>query len=295
MPVEPASDLPDDKWTVQVGRSAVEALDRAQPLIAADAVRHSVFATVTAALVDEPERHKDPCWFFLGRGRGVDAVAMHTPPQALHVSTHVPGATQELATFVAETAQPIPGVGGDRAAVEAFLDRYTAITGRTGFAVEGKGVFDLPSEPELSRAVPGDYLVAGEDHLGLATAWVRAFKADIGTPCDGTERSLVGRHIAAGRLGLWLANGVPVAMCWASTSHAGVVRISGVYTPSELRGHGYASAVVCAASRRQQDLGHRCMLYTQLSNPTSNKIYQAMGYRRVGDDLQVQFDAPEAR
>ena len=32
------------------------------------------------------------------------------------------------------------------------------------------------------------------------------------------------------------------------------------------------------------------MLYTDLANPTSNAIYQAMGYRRIGDSISI-FDA----
>jgi predicted GNAT family acetyltransferase len=31
-------------------------------------------------------------------------------------------------------------------------------------------------------------------------------------------------------------------------------------------------------------------LYTDLANPTSNKIYQALGYRRVLDRTSLRFD-----
>lgn len=33
----------------------------------------------------------------------------------------------------------------------------------------------------------------------------------------------------------------------------------------------------------------RCMLFTGLANPTSNKIYAEVGYRRVGDWEQHQL------
>ena len=32
-----------------------------------------------------------------------------------------------------------------------------------------------------------------------------------------------------------------------------------------------------------------CMLFTDLANPTSNGIYQAIGYRAVGDVVEYQF------
>ena len=68
-------------------------------------------------------------------------------------------------------------------------------------------------------------------------------------------------------------------------------RIGPVYTPSAERGHGYASAVVAAASQAQLDEGLAfCFLFTDLANPTSNRIYQAIGYEPVTDVDAWYFD-----
>jgi predicted GNAT family acetyltransferase len=83
-------------------------------------------------------------------------------------------------------------------------------------------------------------------------------------------------------------------MAHASLVNGGVTRISGVWTPVELRGRGYASAVVAALSSERMDAGESCMLFTDLANPTSNKIYQAMGYRRIGDNITIEFLGPVA-
>ena len=80
-------------------------------------------------------------------------------------------------------------------------------------------------------------------------------------------------------------------MAYASPASGGVTRISGVWTPPELRGRGYATAVVAARSTARQDAGEACMLFTDLANPTSNAIYQAIGYRRVGDNVNIAFSA----
>ena len=80
-------------------------------------------------------------------------------------------------------------------------------------------------------------------------------------------------------------------MAYASPANGGVTRIAGVWTPPELRRHGYASGVVAALSTERQDAGERCMLFTDLANPTSNAIYEAMGYRRVGDAITIAFSA----
>ena len=74
---------------------------------------------------------------------------------------------------------------------------------------------------------------------------------------------------------------------------AGVARIAPVYTPPEHRGRGYASNAVAALRRRALERGVRsCMLYTDLANPTSNAIYQKIGYRPVCDSRNYRFASP---
>ena len=106
---------------------------------------------------------------------------------------------------------------------------------------------------------------------------------------DGRVAPTLHAHVAAGRVGLWTVDGTVVSMAYASSPSGGVTRISGVWTPPELRGRGYASAVVAALSTQRQEAGEECMLYTDLANSTSNAIYQALGYRRVGDAISIKF------
>jgi hypothetical protein len=70
----------------------------------------------------------------------------------------------------------------------------------------------------------------------------------------------------------------------------GVVRLSGVYTPDEKQRHGYATACVHALSKKLRDAGHRCILYTDLGNPTSNSIYRRIGYRALAEALRYRFE-----
>jgi predicted GNAT family acetyltransferase len=62
------------------------------------------------------------------------------------------------------------------------------------------------------------------------------------------------------------------------------VRIGPVYTPPERRGVGYTSNLVAAASQEQLDAGRSFVfLFTDLANPTSNHIYEAIGFEPVSD------------
>ncbi|HEY7018095.1 MAG TPA: GNAT family N-acetyltransferase, partial [Gaiellaceae bacterium] len=68
------------------------------------------------------------------------------------------------------------------------------------------------------------------------------------------------------------------------------IRIGPVYTPPELRGRGYASALTAALTQQLLDGGRRfCFLFTDLANPTSNSIYQRIGYEPVTDVDQWTF------
>jgi predicted GNAT family acetyltransferase len=94
---------------------------------------------------------------------------------------------------------------------------------------------------------------------------------------------------------LWEDGGVPVSLAgWGGPTPNGI-RVGPVYTPPELRGRGYATALSADLSQRLLDGrlfegGRRfCFLYTDLANPTSNAIYERVGYRRVAESAEIVF------
>ena len=79
---------------------------------------------------------------------------------------------------------------------------------------------------------------------------------------------------------LWEVDDEPVAQASARAVVAGMSRIGPVYTPPEHRNHGYAAAVTAAAARWALDQGARhVLLYTDLANPTTNRLYPRLGFR----------------
>lgn len=107
---------------------------------------------------------------------------------------------------------------------------------------------------------------------------------------------LVDRRLAGAgdeRLVLWWTDEPtprPVSMAATSGPTPNGIRVNAVYTPPAERNRGYASACVAALTERMLDGGRRfCFLYTDLSNPTSNSIYQRVGYRPVADVDQYRF------
>ena len=127
--------------------------------------------------------------------------------------------------------------------------------------------------------------------------WWRAFYAEA-EPLhpDDAEQDVTARTRTA-RCYVWEDGGEAVSLIGARLTGDGYGWIGPVYTPPKRRRQGYAGAGVAAASRRLLDAGApRCMLFTDLDNPTSNKIYHEVGYRRFADweDHRLTAVAPRA-
>lgn len=58
-----------------------------------------------------------------------------------------------------------------------------------------------------------------------------------------------------------------------------------------VRNKGYASSCVAQVSQIALNKGFtKCVLYTDLLNPTSNSIYQKIGYTAICDSLMLKFN-----
>jgi predicted GNAT family acetyltransferase len=104
---------------------------------------------------------------------------------------------------------------------------------------------------------------------------------------------VVSSRLAYGGQFLWETagqSGEPVATAARTPVVGGMARVAPVYTPPEHRGKGYGGAVTVAVSRDALEAGAReVVLFTDLANPTSNALYQRLGYRPVSDRHLLLF------
>jgi predicted GNAT family acetyltransferase len=130
---------------------------------------------------------------------------------------------------------------------------------------------------------------ARPDDRPLIIRWIGEFHDEIG------ERAADLAAIADDRLAydgvtLWEDEGEPVSMATRSRPSSAMIRVQLVYTPPELRGHGYAAGATVAATRTALATGVRdVVLYTDLANPTANRLYSRLGYQPVEDRTVVEF------
>jgi hypothetical protein len=251
---------------------------------------HNLLFGILDSLRADPTVSDGPPYLASVRDDGrLVAVAIQTPPRNLVLSeVDDPAAVDAILDDVLRSRDGLPGVLGPVGPVRAFAERWTATTGQPHRRQISERAF------RVSRVVPpprvaGAMRIADMRDFDLLVAWLVAFVQEaLPQEDDGVEeaRTAVTRWLRLGtkRNYLWALDGTPVS--WASvggrTPHG--TRVGPVYTPPGHRGHGYASALVAAASQAQLDDGLQfCFLFTDLANPTSNHIYQAIGYEPVTD------------
>jgi predicted GNAT family acetyltransferase len=101
---------------------------------------------------------------------------------------------------------------------------------------------------------------------------------------------MVDDRLSYGGLTLWEMAGEPVSMAGLTRPAAGQVRVGPVYTPPSRRGRGDGGAVTAAVSQAARDAGAaEVVLFTDLANPTSNALYQRLGYEAVSDRVIFSF------
>ncbi|MFJ4711430.1 GNAT family N-acetyltransferase [Streptomyces sp. NPDC088785] len=259
--------------------------DRAAgPYLCADRALHTVQLSVTAGLLlGEPRFAGTRARFGVWRdaaGR-VAGTFLWTPPHTLYVSPLDEAAAGAL---VAALDGSFPaGVGGTAEGAAAVARAWARR--RPGAVVERQLAQRLHRLGTLTPPRPGPggrARVAGAADRELLVRWVLGFHADIGEEADAghVERVVEGR-LSYGGLTLWeTPDGTPVSLAGVQRRTAGLVRVGPVYTPGEWRGRGFAAAVTAEVSRRAVEEGaDEVVLFTDLSNATSNALYRRLGYR----------------
>lgn len=165
---------------------------------------------------------------------------------------------------------------------DRVADLWCRRSGQTKRLHSGLRAFQL-DKVVPPKPVPGEMIQGTLEHLDLLAQWHHEFCLSISEP-DPNPRQTMQRRVDSGSMFIWEENGQPRSMTGIAGPTPNGIRINNVYTPPEFRGRGYASNLVAAVSQRILDSGRKfCFLFTDTANPTSNKIYQQIGYESVAD------------
>jgi hypothetical protein len=295
-------------YHVQLTTDPAAFLAVARAHLAVDPVVTTVIATVTRRHLEErvaglPPPVDRPQWWAVVRGAGgqIAGLAMRTartPPHPVFVLPMAHGAAIALARAVHARGEVIGGLNGSLPAAEVCATELARLQGDIVEVALNTRLFEL-GQLVQPRSVPGRLRAATLDDLDLARDWLDRFLYDADVQAgrvpetlgdESVEPEHLRRRIESGKYWFWLdETGERVHLTGANPPEFGVTRIGPVYTPAQQRRKGYASAAVAAVSRLFLDAGARVCLYTDQANPTSNGIYQALGYVAVVDQVNLRI------
>jgi len=272
---------------------------RVEPLLLGDETRHNLMLGLCTTLVEHPGVYREFYLWLVEDGRSVVGAAILTPPFNVAVARPAAeGALPALARAIAEDGTPVPGVSAAVPEVDGFVAHWRDVTGAAARVRMASRIYRLTTVTSVA-GVPGRLRAAAPEDRYLLVQWIREFNADVypeDPPHIEPERVVDLRlQGQGGGFFLWEDVGRPVCLVGYGGFTPHGARIGPVYTPRELRRRGYASALTAGVSAWLLDQGRQfCFLYTDLANPTSNRIYQQIGYEPICDSAQYAFEPSDS-
>lgn len=174
----------------------------------------------------------------------------------------------------------------------AFAKKWQERTGQSFSILMDQGLYRLDKVEESLEMSPGAWRYATQEDAQLIEKWYGFFEEDTGLPktASGEIKNRVKIMLDAKEAFLWENEGKIVSMMKKARPTAHGVTVSLVFTPKEERKKGYARTMVATGSRELLKEFQFCVLYTDMLNPTSNKIYQEIGYQKIIDSVHLGFE-----
>lgn len=262
----------------------------------ADEARHNLIRGILGNLLDDRDVYEDYGMFVVDEaGESLAAALMTSPYNLILADVAAETALIELVAGLISDTVLVPGAIGNRPTVDLFVEAWHKATGQTATLGMEQGIFSL-ERLVPARRVAGVARPAAPADAELVFRWMNEFidEALPEEPKDDARlrRSIDRRLDGDGPAAVWVwdVGGRVTAMTSHGSPTGSGIRIGGVYTPPAKRGNGYASALVAAQSGWLLNNGYDfCFLFTDLANPTSNAIYERIGYRQVAEGASYSF------
>lgn len=243
-------------------------------------------------LVEDPQAYADPLFIAI-RDQLDDLLlaAVMTPPHNLILAEGVDFQLGliPLIYYLQENQIDFPGVIGPVQSAEAFYNHWQIISGQEGVVEMYQRVYEL-RHVHLPKLPSGHFRVARPEDIPLIAGWIHAFEIEALDRDQPLKLDRSERFVQRGQMFVWEDEGQLVAMAMSTRPLRHSITVSAVYTPPEHRRQGYATALVARLSQHLLDMGYEFVnLFTDLENPTSNSIYQKIGYHPVIDFRSYKF------
>jgi uncharacterized protein len=272
---------------VRMHHDPVAFLELVEPFLMARQVECSLPLGIARAFADQ--RSHEGLMFSVESGPDVVAVAVKSPRRHIVLTTGPDNAMIALARFLFEYGLPVPGAIGPVKSTQALIDEWILLNGCTAHLRMNMRLYCATAVRAVTTPA-GTFRLARLGDIDAIEMMTLKFIAEAThDPTDDVRKRCL-ESIGAGLMGVWEEAGSIVSMTETVNRTEQISHIRCVYTPPAFRGRGFATALVARMTSRQLSSGRTfCTLYTDLSNPTSNKIYQQVGYEPVMDSIDVAF------
>lgn len=277
---------------IKIELSASEFLTRIKPLLNKREAEYSLLLGV-CELRKETNKNPDDYVYISISQAGELIGGVCVTERSLVVSAIEESCLLNLANFLKEKNIQIPGVVGPALTSEALARIWGQLTKQKFSLAMGQKIYQIDAVSKTTN-IAGHFSVARVEHTELVGRWLLEFTVESLPHQPSTiekTTELAAAKIKKQEVYLWFDDSQqPVSMNLVGRPTENGISVSGVYTPKSLRKRGFASAVVAHTSQQMLNSGKKfCVLYTDVANPTSNKIYQQVGYREIATSKHFVF------
>ena len=224
------------------------------------------------------------------------AIFQMTPPHPLNIifvdeiqiSTCIDICITELTKY----AVPVASIISVKEWAVLFAQKWQEKTDGNYSLMMDQGLYRLDQVEESLEMSPGKWRYATISDAQLIEKWCSQFEQDTGLSVTAPEeiKKRVKNMLDGKEVFFWEDQGEVVSMMKKSRPTTNGITVSLVFTPAEKRKKGYGRTLVATVSRELLKEFEFCVLYTDMLNPTSNKIYQEIGYQKLVDSVHLKLE-----
>ena len=232
---------------------------------------------------------KGPYWYGVVEEDSGDIVACgcHNRPNGLFISETPESVLDEIHRSVADAVGVPHRIMAPQLTAKYLAERSP---GANGVSIRFQARWHTYRLDDVDRPCDetrGRLRQGRSEEAELIAQWGRAFGEEQPAPVDVSEFML--RKLSTGDLFVWDDSGAKTMLSLSGPAGKGI-RISGVYTPPEFRGNGYASAAIAALSHAQLRNGMDFVVLAVTAGNPAEQLYQQLGFRLIGSSDCFSID-----
>lgn len=221
------------------------------------------------------------------------AACLMTPPHALQLVVFhpFPEIEQKIVGHLQNLGIEVSGIVGEQTTSRLFAEAWTERTGERVKILMDQGLYRIDAVTKGLQKSLGSWRIASKKDAVVLEEWYRLFEEETGI---GRSAQTQISHKIAGFLErkevyVWEVDEQVVSCMQKKRPSKNGITVSFVFTPNAQRRNGYAQTLVAEVTDELLLEYDFVMLYTDLSNPTSNKIYQEIGYEQIANPVHLVF------